>query len=243
MWQRVGSSVPETEPLALEERLRRIAGRDLRNPLRLVLMARKLARRHLGVGAKIDLTRYLENIGESAAQKRRIIDTFLEIRAPTADGNPAGSSGRVDLNRLCAAVVRQRAHVDDRKQITLVTETRRGPAARALRCGAGVSGVHEFHEQRPQVHAARWKGAIATSFAGGRGRVEVRDPGPGCGGARTGDALHGKRLTEAQPTDGEGSNGLGLAIGKHLVKSQVGTVGAEFREAGGSIFWLERQWR
>lgn len=141
----------------MEERFRRTAGHDLRNPLRLILMAGKLARRHLGVGAKTDLTKYLENIGEPAAQMRRIIETFLEIRAPTAAGNPAGSSGRVDLNRLCAAVVRPRTHVADRKQITLVTEPA-GALLRALRCGAGVSGVHEFHEQRPQVQAARWTG-------------------------------------------------------------------------------------
>jgi K+-sensing histidine kinase KdpD len=42
-----------------------------------------------------------------------------------------------------------------------------------------------------------------------------------------------------RPTGGEESNGLGLAIGKHLVESQHGSVGADFPATGGSVFWFE----
>lgn len=178
----------------MEERFRRTAGHDLRNLPRLILMAGKLARRHLGVGAKTDLTKYLENIGEPAAQMRRIIETFLEIRAPTAAGNPAGSSGRVDLNRLCAAVVRPRTHVADRKQITLVTE----PAGALLRARCDVALAYpaftNFTSNALKFRLRGGRVTIATSFAGGRGRVEVRDPGPvdrsangGCSSSNTPD--------------------------------------------------------
>jgi K+-sensing histidine kinase KdpD len=42
-------------------------------------------------------------------------------------------------------------------------------------------------------------------------------------------------------TAGEESNGLGLAILKHLVESQNGSAGADFRATGGRgrIFWCE----
>src|SRR4051812_2006345 len=75
------------EQLALKERFMRIAGHDLRNPLCLILMAADLARRQ--PGSPPGVGKHLENIGESATQMRRIIDTFLEIRTGGA------TSGRV----------------------------------------------------------------------------------------------------------------------------------------------------
>lgn len=186
------------EQLALKERFMRIAGHDLRNPLCLILMAGELARRHVGEEAGTELTKYLDNIGESAAQMRRIIDTFLEIRAPTSGGTAAGASGRVDLNLLCAAVVRQHTHVADRKKNHARKRTRRRAAARALRCGAGLSGVHEFHEQRPQVHPAWRAGDDCDEFRRGPGAGRGARHGAGRAGAGARAAL--RRTRPADPT-------------------------------------------
>src|SRR5690606_33940235 len=76
-------------------------------------------------------TRYLDNIAESAAQMRRIIDTFLELRMPSAQ---ASAAGRVDLNLLGEAVIRQHAPAAERKQITLAAEL--APGLPLARCDA-----------------------------------------------------------------------------------------------------------
>eukprot|EP01031_Cornospumella_fuschlensis_P007260 gene7260-8997_t len=57
--------------------------------------------------------KYLNNIGEGAAQMRRIIDTFLDLRAP----QPGAAAGRIDLTLLAAAVARQHEHAAARKTI------------------------------------------------------------------------------------------------------------------------------
>ena len=94
----------------------RIAGHDLRNPLCLILMAGELAKRQPALPA--GALKYLANINESATQMRRIIDTFLDLRAP----QPGAAAGRIDLALLADAVARQHENAAERKQITLVTE-------------------------------------------------------------------------------------------------------------------------
>ncbi len=220
------------EQLALKERFMRIAGHDLRNPLCLILMAGELAKRQPGVPEGI--VKYMANIGEGAAQMRRIIDTFLDLRAPTA-----GGSGRIDLTLLASAVTRQQEHAAARKQITLTTELpEKLPLAR---CDA----AHAY-----QVFTNLVSNALKFTPLGGavtvrvtlttfRLRIEVQDTGPGVPEAERVQLFREHVRLSPRPTAGEESNGLGLAIVKHLVESQGGTVGADFPEKGGSVFWCE----
>src|SRR5690606_32609229 len=82
--------------LTLKERFMRMAGHDLRSPLCLILMAADLARRQSGRPDAPPPTTYLDNIAESATQRRRIIDTFLDLRVSGA----SRQAGSVDLNVL-----------------------------------------------------------------------------------------------------------------------------------------------
>src|SRR5688500_6842825 len=120
--------------LALKERFMRMAGHDLRSPLCLILMAADLARRQSARPDAPPPAKYLDNIAESAAQMRRIIDTFLDLRMPSANG---GVNGRVDLNLLGDAVVRQHTPAAERKQITLAAEL--APALPLARCDAALA--------------------------------------------------------------------------------------------------------
>lgn len=223
--------------LALKERFMRIAGHDLRNPLCLILMAAELARRQPTVTPEV--SKYIENVGESATQMRRIIDTFLELRAPSSNGSPQGLAGRVDLNLLADAVVRQHLHAAERKQISLTTDL--ATALPLARCDPGLtyqafanltSNALKFTPSGGQV-------ILATRAVGQRLRVEVRDTGPGVPAAERAQLFREHARLSTRPTGGEESNGLGLAIVKHLVESQAGEVGAAFPADGGSIFWFE----
>ncbi|MSU50867.1 MAG: hybrid sensor histidine kinase/response regulator [Opitutus sp.] len=227
------------DQLALKERFMRIAGHDLRNPLCLILMAGELAHWQPSASGSPELTRFLNNIGESATQMRRIIDTFLEIRAPTAGGTNSGSSGRVDLNLLGDAVVRQHAHAAERKQISLVTDLTAGlPLAR---CDAGLAyqAFTNFTSNALKFTPPGGRVIVATRAPAGRVRVEVRDTGPGVPANERGGLFVEHARLSPQPTGGEESIGLGLAIVKHLVESQAGSVGADFPAEGGSVFWFE----
>lgn len=222
------------EQLAVKERFMRIASHDLRNPLFLVLMAGASARRHPDLPA--DVLRHLDNICESATQMRRIVDTFLELRAPEAS---TAGMGRVDLNLLGEAVARLHTHSAERKQISMATAfTPALPLARAEAMPAYqaftnlVSNALKFTPPGGRVE-------IATRADSTRVRAEVRDTGPGVPAAERTMLFQEYARLSPRPTGGEESNRLGLAIVKHLVESQGGTVGAEFPANGGSVFWFE----
>ncbi len=221
--------------LARKENFMRIASHDLRNPVCLILFAAELARRQKDVPATV--RHQLDSIGESAAQIRRIIDTFLGLDLGCPEG---GSTGRVDLILLTEAVVRQHEPAAQRKEIalTLAVVTDDLPNAR---CDATltyqvianlVSNALKFTPPRGHVQ-------LRTSLRHGMVRLAIADSGPGVP-ADERDRLFtaGARLTP-RPTAGEESHGHGLPIVRQLVESQGGAVGAEFPPEGGSVFWFE----
>ena len=220
--------------LELKERFMRIAGHDLRNPLCLILMSGELARRQPALSPGV--AKYLTNIDEGAAQMRRIIDTFLDLRAP----QPAGTaSGRIDLGLLAAAVVRQHEHAAERKTITV--ETAFAENLPLARCDAahGYQAFTNFISNALKFTPLGGTVTVRTSLAGTKIRAEIQDTGPGIPVAERGQLFREHARLSPRPTGGEESNGLGLAIVKHLVESQGGTTGAEFPETGGSLFWFE----
>lgn len=224
------------QQLAVKEHFMRIAGHDLRNPVCLILMAAELARRQPGISAEV--SRYVENIGESALQMRRIIDTFLELRAPAAGASPV-ASGRVDLNLLTEAVGRQHAPVAERKRIAVAMELATDlPLAR---CDAAFAyqAVANFTSNALKFTPPGGRVTLATRPGPGRVRVEVHDSGPGVPAEERGQLFREHARLSPRPTGGEDSNGIGLAIVKHLIEAQAGSVGADFPAEGGSVFWFE----
>ncbi len=221
------------EQVALKERFMRIAGHDLRNPLCLILMAGDLAKRQPALPA--GALKYLANINESATQMRRIIDTFLDLRAP----QPGAAAGRIDLALLAGAVARQHENAAERKQITLITEL--AESLPLARCDAAhayqlftnlVSNALKFTPPGGRV-------TVRLARADRHLRAEIADTGPGVPPAERDQLFREHARLSPRPTAGEESNGLGLAIVKHLVASQNGSAGADFPATGGSVFWFE----
>ncbi len=80
---------------------------------------------------------------------------------------------------------------------------------------------------------------LTAAKFGNRARLSVTDQGPGIS-KQDQERLFKRyvRLT-AQPTDGESSTGLGLALAKQRARTMDGDLWHEDREGGGSIFILE----
>lgn len=225
------------EQLMLKERFMRFAGHDLRNPLCLILLSAEMARRQALKDGTPDLSRHVDNIADSAAQMRRIVDTFLGLRP--AGGSAGQATRRVDLNLLAEAVVRQHAPAAERKQI--VVTTRLTEALPPARCDAALvyQAMANLASNALKFTPIGGGVIIATSRHGDGLRTEVHDTGPGIPEAERGQLFQEHARLSPRPTGGEESNGLGLAIVRHLIEAEGGTVGADFPAGGGSVFWFE----
>ena len=217
------------EQLALKDKFMRIASHDLRNPLCLILMAVELAKRQPEMPESA--RKYLTNVGEGAAQMRCVIDTFLHLKR--------GQDARVELNLIATAAAGQHQFAGVEKEIRITLELAdalpsvRGELAHVFQAVTNfVSNALKFTPRGGTI-------TLRTRLRGDRVRCEVADTGPGVPAAERNQLFveHGK--LSPKPTAGEESNGVGLAIVKHLVESQRGTVGADFPATGGSVFWFE----
>ncbi len=219
--------------LELKERFMRIAAHDLRNPLCLILMAGEMAKRQKG--APPELEDCLKDIHDSAAQMRRIIDTFLQLKRPDAEPHVL----KIDLNAVVAAVVAQNEPAAERKTIDLSVDLGGDlPSA----CG-DVAHVYQaltnYVTNSLKFTPTGGRVLVRTRAHGAFLRAEVADDGPGVRPAERTQLFTEYARLSNRPTAGEESNGLGLAIVKELISTLGGTVGADFPDSGGSVFWFE----
>src|SRR3954469_1630644 len=221
------------QQLALTERFMRVASHDLRNPLCLILMSGELARRK---GATPEVAEYLESIHASAGQMRRIIDTFLNVRKSTADGR---SPGRVDLNRMAAAVIAQNEPAAERKQLSVTLEPAEPLPQAKADAGYAYQALTNYLSNAIKFLPPGGKVHVRTSANDFRVRLEVCDNGPGGPVVGGGGLFTEFAPLSNRPTGGEESTGIGLSIVKQLIEGEHGTVGAEFPPEGGSVFWFE----
>ncbi len=220
--------------LALKERFMRIAAHDLRNPLCLILMSGELARRK---GVAGPLSEYLDNIGTSARQMRRIIDTFLS--GNRAGGEARGLPGRTDLNLIATAVAGQNEPAAERKGITVGLELATPLPPVRGDPGHAYQALTNYLSNALKFLAPGGTVTVRTMANELRVRCEVGDNGPGVPAAERGRLFTDYAKLSNRPTAGEESTGLGLSIVKQLIESEGGRVGAEFPAEGGSVFWFE----
>ncbi len=217
--------------LALAENFMRIASHDLRNPLYLMMLAGELARRTPGLPEPA--ARHVAGMIESAAQMRRIIDTFLKIRSAT------GGVAQADLTPLARAALDQQAPSAERKAITLRSELAPDLPLAAVDSTHVYQAITNLLSNALKFTPPGGTVTLRSLAAGSRVRLEVADSGPGVPVAERAQLFtEGARLSP-RPTGGEDSHGLGLAIVKQLLTTQGGAVGAEFPAEGGSVFWFE----
>jgi two-component system sensor histidine kinase/response regulator len=81
--------------------------------------------------------------------------------------------------------------------------------------------------------------SISAASKGTRGRMMVMDQGPGISGPDQERLFQRFTRLSSEPTGGETSTGLGLALAKQQARAMGGDLWYEKRDGGGSIFTLE----
>ncbi len=80
---------------------------------------------------------------------------------------------------------------------------------------------------------------VEAMLRGSVGRLAVSDEGPGIAADEQAALFRKFSRTSAQPTGGEATHGLGLAVAKRLAETMGGRVGCDSVVGRGATFWVE----
>nr|HEC22587.1 response regulator [Chloroflexota bacterium] len=224
---------------AIKDTFLQIAAHDLKNPLNNIIMGIEV----LDKGdetwqADSTQAEIIDMIRAAAYMMYSIVNDFLDLQA-LQSGQIELSLQTVSLNDVIEEVVRQFRPYAARKDVLLQAE----PAPDLPLCVADP-------DRLSQVCSNLLSNAIKFSPRGGEViirtlsnedvvRVEVRDNGPGIPEEEIPLLFQSFARLSNQPTGGERSSGLGLAITRQLVELHGGIIGVESSEGAGSLFWFE----
>lgn len=215
----------------------RIVSHDLKRPLTLILdVAQQLISDHPDLNA--DARAALGLLKESGDYMRHIIADLLELRAVR--------DGRLQIARL----------------VTDIGASVRQAVARNSRYAEskGIALGMRFDPQLPHIRADDARimqvlenlignaikfcppGAcveVSTRREGESVVCEVRDTGPGIAAEDMPKLFSAYAQLRNRPTGGESSTGLGLSIGRELIRLHGGEIGARNNDTGpGATFWF-----
>lgn len=97
-----------------------------------------------------------------------------------------------------------------------------------------VTNALKFSPAGARVHLE-----VQTAPDHPRARLAVRDEGPGLDAAEQAQLFQPFARARPQPTGGESSHGLGLAVARRLATAMQGTVGCDSAPGHGATFWIE----
>ena len=224
---------------AQKDEFLRVASHDLRNPLQSIQGASELLELYSErENSSAEMREFIGMIQERAGAMQRIIEDFVDCQA-MEDGQLKLSSLPTDLTAMVREEIAALAVSARAKDITL-TFAQAEPGLTANVDRARIAQVLEnFVGNAIKFSSTGTTVSVHLLRQEERVRVEVTDEGPGLG-----PDDHVKLFTRygrlsAQPTGGEVSTGLGLAICKQLVEAHGGSIGAGNNPGNGATFWFE----
>lgn len=209
---------------------------DLRNPIASIQMAAELlADPDAFLGAE-ERQVFLSDINRQASYMVDLIDDLLDV-TKIESGRLDLRKEPIDLGEFLGDTVRRHANLATRKSITVALMSR------------GEAIVLADRKRLRQVLDNLISNAVKFSPAGnpvevgfrheqGSWRVEVIDHGPGLSDADRKAVFEYFTTLSAQPTDGENSTGLGMAITRRVVEAHGGEVGVDSLPGAGATFWF-----
>ncbi|WP_162140752.1 hybrid sensor histidine kinase/response regulator [Arenimonas oryziterrae] len=211
-----------------------IVSHDLRNYFANVLFAADMLRDpDLPVETRLRLA---ESIRTSADSGVLFLQAFLDQQGQQAQGTAVQPLRAGELFEHIIELLQRQAQV---KQIML----RIAPASEDIRvCGHRAGTIHVL--QNMVSNALKYSPAgsevsLQATHRGPHGRLSVLDRGPGIS-PRDRERLFQRYVRlSPQPTQGESSTGLGLALAKQRARTMGGDLWYDDRDGGGSMFTLE----
>ncbi len=218
----------------MRDRFFKIASHDLKNPMNNIRMAQFLLR--ASVENDPEGLKLLANIEIALDTMQDIVQDFLETAALQSDGVDLHFD-QVLIDELVWNAVSQFHLAAHKKDILLNVEASSLSVLADRRRLSQI--VNNLLSNAIKFSPVGRSVNLWAQVNGDRVRLNVRDHGPGIPPQERELLFHEFSRLTPRPTGGENSTGLGLWIVKQLAALQNGTVGAEFPDDGGSIFWVE----
>lgn len=218
----------------MRDRFFKIASHDLKNPMNNIRMAQFLLR--ASVENDPEGLKLLANIEIALDTMQDIVQDFLETAALQSDGVDLHFD-QVLIDELVWNAVSQFHLAAHKKDIQLNVEASSLSVLADRRRLSQI--VNNLLSNAIKFSPVGRSVNLWAQVNGDRVRLNVRDHGPGIPPQERELLFHEFSRLTPRPTGGENSTGLGLWIVKQLAALQNGTVGAEFPDDGGSIFWVE----
>ena len=218
-----------------KQQMAELVAHDLRNYFANIVFAADLvggSARKAGDGA---LERLAESIRSSADSGMLFLQAFLEQQEHVAHGAEVEP---LPLRQMLCEVVDLLGRSAAAKGIELELLEQDVIVVSGLRPGVAhvlqnlVSNAIKYSPPNSRVSI----GALQTARTG---RVLVMDRGPGISEENQARLFQRFTRLDNEPTQGESSTGLGLAMAKQQARAMGGNLWYDAREGGGSVFTLE----
>lgn len=225
---------------ALKDEFLRMASHDLKNPLTEVLGVASLLEATVPPGTPMppQLHELVGSMKKSARRMQHIIEDFLDLQV-LEEGALRLALAPTDLGELARELVDANRTYAEEKHITLVYE----PPAHAAMVMADARRlaqvVQNLVDNALKFSPSGSRVRVGVVLEGDTALLEVHDSGPGLTPEDHAKAFRKYARLQAQPTGGEKSSGLGLAICKQLVeRHEGGRIGVRNAPTGGAVFWI-----
>jgi two-component system sensor histidine kinase BaeS len=184
--------------------------------------------------------RHLETIREQARILGRVVDDLRTISLADAGALPLVRAPvpLADVVRAVVDAFRARAEAHG---ATITAEPGADPVVVDADRDRLTQALAAFADNAAR-YAAPVGGIVVRVVppaAGGMGRVEVADDGPGIADADLPRLFDRFYQADASRSRATGTSGLGLAIARAIADAHGGRVGVANRPEGGAVFWLE----
>lgn len=216
-----------------KQEMAELVAHDLRNYFANILFAADLLSGSEGIGAA--QARLVDSIHTSADSGMLFLQAFLEQQEHQAHG---AAIEPLPVRQMLCEVVDLFSRGARAKNISLDLVEHETVIVSGLRVGVAhvlqnlVSNAIKYSPRDSSI-------AITAMHNGSHGRMQVMDRGPGISEEDQARLFQRFVRLSTEPTEGESTTGLGLALAKQQARAMGGNLWYDEREGGGSVFTLE----
>lgn len=216
-------------------RLLGMVAHDLRNPLATIQLLSDCLRESAGDRLEPDEVGMIEEIEQASTTMRRLIEDLLDVSKVEASGLDIVRAP-TDLVALVQATVALNRPLAKRKHIQVVIETDQPRVVVDIDAERIRQVLNNLFSNAVKYSMPATNIRITLACETSTAVVSVIDEGQGIPPEELPRLFHAFSRTSVQPTAGEPSTGLGLAICKKIIGAHGGKIWAESAPGRGSTF-------